>query len=396
LRWRSEVFVTRFLSLVFALGLSSFALASSVQVVYVAQGTSIVTYNVDPRTLNFTQVGTVSIKGASTFGTVVPSPNDHFIYVMAADATQTTHLYVYATDANGAPQSQPMQTLYAKPLKSLQIDPTGNFLYAIYTSPISSTESVSTIRRFVVSPTNGAISQSLTQAKYTLHTQDVINCTLTITGFNSTATELYDQVYCGTHEGPYANYYERTFNATGGALGPDVQIYAWGSDGQSQEAVQFVGNRMFDFVYPDSPPQIVNIYPAVPNTSKPQVQCTSSMLAACGALNGVVAHPSGQYLFIGNSSSSASEIEKIDYSGKKIFDTGNQVPYIQDISGRFGSPFSPDGRLVFTTTYTGYGYYLQVSGFNVSTAQVTSGATIWVPSSGPNNLENAYFTATRF
>ena len=153
---------------------------------------------------------------------------------------------------------------------------------------------------------------------------------------------------------------------------------------------------MFDFVYPDFPPQIVNIYPAVPNTSMPEVQCTASMLAACGALNGVVVHPSGQYLFIGNSNSSATEIEKIDYSQKKIVDTGNQVRYIQDISGQLGPPFSPDGTLVFTTNYTGYGYYLQVSGFNVSTAQVTSGATIYAPSSGPNNLENAYFTATRF
>ena len=108
--------MSRFLSLCLVLCVSSFVLASSVEVVYVAQGTSIVTYNVDPQTLNYTQVGTLSIKGASTFGSVVPAPNDHFIYVMAADATQTTHLYVYATDAKGAPQSRPTQMLYAKSL----------------------------------------------------------------------------------------------------------------------------------------------------------------------------------------------------------------------------------------------------------------------------------------
>jgi hypothetical protein len=387
--------MSRFLSLCLVLCVSSFVLASSVEVVYVAQGTSIVTYNVDPQTLNYTQVGTLSIKGASTFGSVVPSPNDHFIYVMAADATQTTHLYVYATDAKGAPQSRPTQTIVAKSLKSLQLDRNGKFLYAVYATPTASgSPTVYSIRRFVVNPTNGAVSQPLTQAKYTLFSYAGYTCSVSITGFNSNATELYDNVYCITHEGPYATYYERTVNSTTGALGPDVQIYTWGSDGNgSFEAAQFVGDRMFDFVYPDYPPQIVNIYPAVPNTSMPEVQCTASMLAACGALNGVVVHPSGQYLFIGNSNSSATEIEKIDYSQKKIVDTGNQVLYTL---GTFGPPFSPDGSLVFGLNYTGPGYYLQVSGFNVSTAQVTSGATIWVPSSGPNNLENAYFTATRF
>jgi DNA-binding beta-propeller fold protein YncE len=108
------------------------------------------------------------------------------------------------------------------------------------------------------------------------------------------------------------------------------------------------------------------------------------MLAACGTLNGVVVHPSGQYLFIGNSNISATEIEKIDYSQKKIVDTGNQVPYIQDISGQLGPPLSPNGTPVFTTNYKSHGYYLQVSGFNVSTG-LTSGATIYAPSSIPNN-----------
>ena len=386
--------MARLLSLCLVLCISSLALASSVEVVYVAAGTTILTYNVDPQTLNYTQVGTLSINGASTFGTLVPSPNDHFIYVIAADSTQTTHLYVYATDANGAPQSRPTQKLYANNLKSLQLDPKANFLYAVYTSPINAYESASTIRRFVVSPANGAISQPLTQAKYTLHTQDAFTCTLILTGFNSTASQLYDQVYCDTHEGPFANYYERTVNSTTGALGPDVQIYAWGSDGQSGEAIQIVGNRMFDFVYPDYPnPDSVNIYPAVPNTSKPEVQCTASMLAACGALNGVVAHPSGKYIFIGNSNDSATDIEKVDYSEKKIVDTGNQVPFSL---GQSGPAFSPDGTLVFGANYNGSGYYLQANAFNVSTSQVTNGAQISVGSSGAYNSPDPYFTATRF
>jgi hypothetical protein len=388
--------MSRLVSLCVVLCISSLALASSVEVVYVASGTTILTYNVDPHTLNYTQVGTLSINGASTFGTLVPSPNDHFIYVTAADANQITHLYVYATDANGAPQSPPTQKLYANNLKSLQIDPKANFLYAVYATPVNQgNQMAATIHRFLINPNNGAVSGSAIEGKYTLMNISGYSCSLSLTDFNSNATDLYDQVYCETHEGPYANYYERTVNSTTGALGPDVQIYAWGSDGNgSGEAVQFVGNRMFDFVFPDyANPDSINIYPAVPNTSKPQVQCTASMLAACGAPNGEVAHPSGQYLFIGNSSGSATEIEKIDYSGKKIVDTGNQVPYT---FGGFGPPFSPDGTLAFTAVSTSSGYDLQANKFNVSTSQVTSGAQLSVGSSGPYNIPNVYYTATRF
>jgi hypothetical protein len=387
--------MSRLVSLCVVLCISSLALASSVEVVYVASGTTILTYNVDPHTLNYTQVGTLSINGASTFGTLVPSPNDHFIYVTAADANQITHLYVYATDANGAPQSPPTQKLYANNLKSLQIDPKANFLYAVYATPVDQgNQMAETIHRFLINPNNGAVSGSAIEGKYTLMNISGYSCSLSLTGFNSNATELYDQVYCQTHEGPYANYYERTVNSTTGELGPDIQIYAWGSDGNgSGEGVQFVGNRMFDFVFPDYPnPDSINIYPAVPNTSKPQVQCTASMLAACGAPNGEVAHPSGRYLFIGNSSGFATEIEKIDYSGKKIVDTGNQVPYTL---GGFGPPFSPDGTLVFTTNFSGTGYNLQANAFNVTTSLVTNGAQLYVGSSGPYNVPSSYFTATR-
>lgn len=206
--------------------LSTFALASSVEVVYVAQGTSILTYDVDPQTLTFTQVGSLAISGAATFGGLVPSPNDHFVYVMAADSAQTMHLYVYATDANGALQSPPTQTLDSKNLQSAQVDPSASFLYAIYGTPTSTgNQTTYSIHRYVVDPSTGAISQSTVEGKYTLNTFAGYTCNVTITGFNAAATELYDVVYCETHEGPYANYYERTVDATTGALGPGPDLF---------------------------------------------------------------------------------------------------------------------------------------------------------------------------
>ena len=46
--------MSRLISLCLILCISNLALASSVEVVYVASGTNILTYNVDPHTLNYT------------------------------------------------------------------------------------------------------------------------------------------------------------------------------------------------------------------------------------------------------------------------------------------------------------------------------------------------------
>ena len=94
-----------------------------------------------------------------------------------------------------------------------------------------------------------------------------------------------------------------------------------------------------------------------------------------------------------NSNGAATQIEKIDYSGKKIIDTGNQLP---NTFNGFGPPFSPDGTLAFTAVSTSSGYDLQANKFNVSTSQVSTGAQLSVGSSGPYNIPNVYYTATRF
>jgi hypothetical protein len=50
---------------------------------------------------------------ASTGNTaVVPAPRDHFLNnVLWVEGMNTEHLWVYATDASGVPQPQPVQKL---------------------------------------------------------------------------------------------------------------------------------------------------------------------------------------------------------------------------------------------------------------------------------------------
>lgn len=115
--------MSRLISLCLLLCISSLGLGSSIEVVYVLSGTTILTYNVDRQSLNYTQVGTLSVSGASTFQDLVPSPNDHFIYVTAADANQITHLYVYAPTRTALPNRLPRKSFMQTILKACKSIP---------------------------------------------------------------------------------------------------------------------------------------------------------------------------------------------------------------------------------------------------------------------------------
>jgi hypothetical protein len=320
----------------------------------------------------------------------VPSANDHFLYFVGWDANQNKHLWVYPTDASGAPQSAAVQEIDATGLRSLNFDPKANFVYAIYGVLNSDGwHTTYSIQRFMVDPNNGTISQPTVQATETLPTFDADYCSVAIQGFNSTGSKLYDEVDCGTHEGPQLTYYERTVNSTTGALGPDVQIYSWSTYLWGNELVQFVGEHMFDFRTSGDYPtvQSVNIYPAVPNTSKPLVQCTASMLAACGNFpNGGIAHPSGKYVFL-RVSNTTTQIEKVDLANHRLVDTSNQIQNLVD-------QFSPDGTLAYASNYTGPGYYITVYGFNLTTSKVTPGGQIFVAQQG--TVWDEFYPARRF
>jgi hypothetical protein len=228
------------------------------------------------------------------------------------------------------------------------------------------------IRRYLVDLNTGKISQPLVEAQYVLSNFDAESCGLFLNGFNSAGTTMYDGVDCSTHEGPQATYYERTLNPQTGALGPDTQVFAWSLLNGGSESVSFVKNLMFNFVIPNDFQQgvsSVNVYPLVPNTKTPLLQCTATMLEACGYGSGMRVHPSGEYVFM---DIGVEQIEKVDLKSKTISDTSYYIPY------PFGA-FSPDGSLVYGVNLSGSGFYIEIYGFNVSTGAVTPGQYIYVP-----------------
>ena len=348
----------------------------TVQVVYVVDSGNILTYNVDPQSLSATQVGTpLSLNGSFYF--LRSSPNDHFLYVITYDTNYSKkHLFVYATDAAGVPQVPATEEINANALYDFQIDPKGTFLYAAYSYPSGTSNTLYEIERFVIDPRTGRMSQSQLEAKYTFPNGigGSMFCRLGFFGFNADGSKLYEDVGCGFHGGGSDTYYERTVNLQTGALGPDLQIAGRGYSNGSYDRVTFVGNLLVELQSPNDWQKgvnSVNIYPLVPNTSKMLLQCTAQMLEACGYAGGAVVHPSGKYIFTAISGD-VWQIDKIELSQKKIVDTGNYIPYL------FGQ-FSPDGTLVYGIYSPSTDYYIEIFGFNASTSAVTSGYYIYVP-----------------
>ena len=100
---------------------------NSVEVVYNQYGSIVQTYNIDRQTGFPTQQGQgVTLDFTSGPATIVPSGNDHFLYVTAFGNNQQ-YLWVYATDSTGVPQLPAVQTLslLGNGFSPLSIDPDG-------------------------------------------------------------------------------------------------------------------------------------------------------------------------------------------------------------------------------------------------------------------------------
>ena len=76
--------------------------SSTVDVMYVQENNSILTYNVSPQTGEATRVGQpLTLNALNNYIGLVPSPTDHFLNVLWVDSSSKKYLYVYDTDAFG-------------------------------------------------------------------------------------------------------------------------------------------------------------------------------------------------------------------------------------------------------------------------------------------------------
>ena len=219
------------------------------------------------------------------------------------------------------------------------------------------------------------------EATYFLPDQDTQFCSLSILGMNATGTELYDDEFCGTHEGEDGYNHQRTVDPQTGALGEPQQIFVWSVDPIGyRDSVKIMKGLLLAFAYPiaNQPYNELQVYPVTTNpNAKPRIDCTSTMLAACGSDIGV-AHPSAIYVFYTNDQTGATEVDAVELSSRQIVPTGTT----------FSSPtpniltFSPDGLVVYSRTYGSGQNAVSIFGFNSTNAEITTGGTITYPTMG--------------
>ena len=354
--------------------------SSALQVVYLQDDTTLTTYNVDPQTLNATQVGQPFNLPMTSFNGLAPSLDGKFLYIFGLDSGQNQHLWVFATDASGVPQSPAVQQLDANGMSNFELDPVAGFAYALVGTANSQNQTLYDIRRFTVDSATGKLSSPAIVTKYPLNGScptGVLGASPSLNGFSPSGDKFYDNWFCVTlNDSSLVTYFERTINPQTAALGKEVEVYNWKNHTQGYDTVSFTNNQIIDFSIPNPYGQGTNslsIYPVVPNGTRPLLHCTASMLEACGDSLGEIVHPSGKYIFF-TITYYIDQIAKVDLAANQLVYTGHAIPYQV-------AKFSADGTIVYALDVLSSSYNVEIYGFNPATADVTyAGGLIYAPS----------------
>ncbi len=351
--------------------------STAVEVLYVVDHSVLTTYNVDPQTFEAAAVGTTTMPSAR-FVSIQTSPDGRFLYYFASPTYAAGHqkLYVFDTDATGVPGSTSVQSIDASHLSGVAINPAGTFFYAVTMSATSSPFTTNyAIARNLIDPVNGSLSQAVNEATYTLDSDVSGNdCGLEILEFNPAGTTLYDGILCsGPHGSGSETFNQRSVDSQTGALGADEQVYAFSFYASSGYAgVQFENNLMFAFdsFFNQGPnANNVQIYQTQPFSATPLVNCTTSVLTICGDYTSAYAHPSGQYVFLGEATN-LTDILQVDLTTQQL----TQVSTIPENVEKF----SPDGSVIYGNNTSSA--VIRIAGFNPANGAVKLGGSVRLPS----------------
>lgn len=344
-------------------------------VFYLASGSSITTYNVDPTTGVPTQVGTILTISGAQFTEIFPSPNDHFIYVLWPDAKSNFWLSVYHTDTFGVPRNTPVQKLAAQGWQFM-IHPDGKYAYILQT--VSGQQGYSsTLYLYHVDPTTAALTQDPTiQATYGpdyYYMESLVS-------FNKPGTRLYD-LWSVSFDGENNYYYSyHPVDTTTGQLSPDVGTIFTASNYTGLDEQYFTSNLILNLDNQNSGGSVLNVFRNVKNPPHPYFVCDQAMLNACSTAYNFWVSIDGQYVFLPDSSDIV--IGHIDITNKKITET-DTIPR---------NPFlylSQDNQLIYAVN--GSANVMQVYLFDAANGTVTAGGSTTFGSTNGYDL----FTAVR-
>lgn len=320
--------------------------SSPIDVLYLVTGNHIETYNVDPNTGDAADYGAISVP-APDYPQVVPGVGDRFIYVVGYNyKTQSSVILVYPTDANGTPQSTPIQRLDFKiGVTNLVVDPDGSLAYATQSVQNSYYQALAGIRAFAIDKTTGFLTEfPKLSAIYPLDgpcgMQQLDSGGFSTIGFNASGGALYDAWGCGWLDSDESFFYKRQVDQQSGALGPDVQIAsAGGGDGGPDTTTYLRPAAILSFtLQADYYGDTLAVYPPSGGDT-PIFTCTGSMLQACGNSWEVAPDITGDYIFF-ETVNGPVELAKLDLNTEQIVPLDTSIPYFPQV-------FSLDDRLIY-------------------------------------------------
>jgi len=348
---------------------TSSSTTQSPEILYVVNNGTVFTYSVDPNALTANAVGAaVSLIPAEALIQFVPSPDDHFLYVLWNDAQGKEHISVYSTDSSGVPQTPAAQTLDVSSLYQFNIHRSGQFAYMMEVLN-SNGLFTSQIRLFHVHPTSGILSEDPEiQGSY----GPSYDWPAALYGLSRDGSKLY--LTFNSTQG--LEYRERSVNLRTGTLGPDIGLYTPGS--HWGELV--IGQKLLiDDYRPWNQSGYLDVFSNAPGPSHPIIHCTSAMFSACETATNVQLDAFGHYLFLTDPNTQSIRVAQIRMRTRRVVDTGGSFPFTAEIPG---FSFSPDGTLVYAILASDNSVHIY--GFNPASGALTPGGSALAlpPSSG--------------
>lgn len=341
--------------------------ASSVEVLYVAepQGNqyTLLTYNVNPKSAVATQVGqAVTINAASVDPLTVNG--QHYIYVWnAAD------VWVYATNADGVPNSQPSQHLtfnFPQPVHNFLADPDGKFAYAALIWFDQSYNAYAAVQLFTIDPSNGNLSNTgETVASYGPSQYIPLTNFLFGTGGGKLFASWLDY---GPHTSAIGyDYYP--VNQTTGKMGALKSLFYAQTFECGTSCDVTVTNKVSAYSGVCCGPGSGSISVAR-NPNGPNFGCEYELAFCSDDTAGLYVDPVSQNLFFADQTVNQVYVAHIDFKNSQLVATTSSIA---------GTPpifFSPDSRLVYAVNANAIGIYalqMTTGDFTASSSLADSG-----------------------
>ena len=340
---------------------SSSAASSPTEVLYVAEhasGTiSLLTYGVNPETAVAQQVGNIFV-GANNIDPLSVG-TEHFVY-----AWDSTDVWLYHTNAKGAPEAQFAQHLtfdFAYPVYSFVVDPAGKFAYATIYWTDSQGNWDASLMLFTIDASTG----DLTNTGKVVATYSNYYTTLQSFGFGIKGTPLFARSF---DNGPYTcnpGYDTYQVDPSTGDLGPLTTLIEVNADCGGGAGVTV--NDQLTAVVGACCGAGSGFLGITKTATGQQINCQASNLTFCGDESSNIAlDPASRNVVFGDLDANKTYVGRLDFAGAQLIQGPSTLP---------GAPytyFSPDSKVLFAL----YPKKIQINAFQSSTGKILASTSL--------------------